>query len=95
MVKATNVLSGEAGYAVLLMCSVNQVSGLTKLVEWAELSAEVAFRVNATGTKSKGRSSEARSKFHSDTTLNFKQAMFPLFIDHVASGCCANGFRSG
>ena len=33
MVKATNVLSGEVGYAVLLMCSVNQVSGLTKLVE--------------------------------------------------------------
>ena len=63
MVKATNVLSGEVGYAVLLMCSVNQVSSLTKLVERAELSAEVAFWVNAAGTKSKGKSLEAQSKF--------------------------------
>ena len=58
MVKATNVLSGEVGYAVLLMCSISQVSSLTKLVERAELSAEVAFWVNAPGTKSKGKSLE-------------------------------------
>ena len=58
MVKATNVLSGEVGYAVLLMCSISQVSNLTKLVERAELSAEVAFWVNAPGTKSKGKSLE-------------------------------------
>ena len=59
MVKATNVLSGKVGYTVLLMCSVNQVSGLTKLIERAEMSAEVAFWANATGTKSKGKSLEA------------------------------------
>ena len=83
MVKATNVLSGEVGYTVLLMCSVNQVSGLTKLIERVEMSAEVAFWANATGTKSKGKSLEAVYSLSCNTTFNFKQAMFPLFIDHL------------
>ena len=44
------------GYAVLLMCSVNQVPTLTKLIERAELSAEVTYWVNSTGSKAKGKS---------------------------------------
>ena len=58
------------------MYSINQASSLTKLVERAELSAKVAFWVNATGTKSKGKSLEGLS-------FTLIQAMFLLSIDRL------------